>query len=171
MGLQPLKNKNLVYLGRKFHKALRNLEKLAYGFTSLFSGLFYIWQCHPEEPGKHLSSTESSADCRRASSSGHSSQGVPGPLLLFWTISIRQLYPGEPGRLLPTNPAPQLHSVDLSKQLNYIFYFQPGTFIWVIRVNRVNFTSTTSHQIPSSGSSGQTGLTIWPSQLTGQISS
>ena len=159
-------NKNSAHPGRKFHKALRHLEKLAHGFIFLFSGLFYIWQCHPDEPGEHLPSTESST----ADAQAHPDTLHKVYLVLFYcsglSPSIRQLYLGEPGRLLPTQPALQLHTVNLSVQHNYIFYFQPGTFVWAIQANRVNFTCTASHQRPSSVSSG---WIRWSSLHAGQV--
>ena len=162
------KSNNLVHPNRNF-KVLRLLEKLAHIFICLFSGLYWIRQGHPDELGEHLSSSGSST----ADAQAHLGTLHKVYLVLFHCSGLSpstwKLPTGEPGRLLPTRPAPLLLSVDLFRQSNHIFQTSPRTFIWTIRVNWMNFTSTVSHQRPSSESSGWTGWTIWPSPSCEQI--
>ena len=104
-----------------------------------FQASIYIWQCHLGEQGDHLSANRI-LHCRYVDSSWHSSQGVPGILLLLWTISLYQATSSRwTGWTSSIKLAPLLHSVDLSKQWFHNCCFQPGAFVRVIWTNRVNY--------------------------------
>ena len=125
----------------KHYNILKSLPMNSYFW---FQASVYIWQCHPGEPGDLLSANRI-FHCRPVDSSGHLSQNQPGPLPLFWTISLSQATSFR--HIFPLNWSP-------------VALCRPGQTPTV--------RNLWTNQEPSSRSSGWTRWTIWPSPQTGQ---
>ena len=148
---------------------------------SLFCFQASIFICHSGKAGEHLSSTpeSSSVDAQAHPDTLHkvylSSAIVlyylPQPGSFIWTNRVDFFLPDRIPcstfirtirttgctlhLLLPTRDLYPGHPDEPG--VFHMYYVPPETFVWIIRTNRVWFTCTTSHQRPSSWSSGKIG--------------